>query len=95
MEVTCQNRSTSFYAGALELGVLGLVHHAHAATAELFEYVIVGNGLANHGEGPAFGGHRRACLVPQASCQSLHTALPERRQSLPSAVVPTQTFENP
>jgi len=34
--------------GALELGVLGLVHHAHAPAPELLQDAIVGNGLADH-----------------------------------------------
>jgi hypothetical protein len=34
---------------AAELGVLGLVHHAHPATAKLFKYAIAGNHLADHG----------------------------------------------
>jgi hypothetical protein len=47
---------------AAELGVLGLVDDTHAATAELLEYPVVGNGLADHGNGPAFGGIlRRVC----------------------------------
>ena len=50
--------------GALELGVLGLVHHAHTATTQLLQDAVVRNGLANHGEGPAFGGHLRPRLQP-------------------------------
>jgi len=34
--------------GALELGVLGLVHHAHAAPAELLQNAVVRDGLADH-----------------------------------------------
>jgi hypothetical protein len=34
--------------GALELGVLGLVDHAHPALAEFLEDLVVGYGLANH-----------------------------------------------
>ena len=30
---------------AVELGVLGLVDHTHAATAQLFDDVVVGDGL--------------------------------------------------
>jgi hypothetical protein len=33
---------------AAELGVFGLVHHAHAAATELFPNAVVGNGLADH-----------------------------------------------
>jgi hypothetical protein len=32
---------------AAELGVLGLVNHTHAATAEFFDDAVVGNGLAD------------------------------------------------
>ena len=37
---------------AAELGVLGLVHHAHAPAAELLEDAVVGNRLANHARVP-------------------------------------------
>ena len=33
----------------MELGVLGLVDHTHAAAAELFEDAVMRDGLANHG----------------------------------------------
>jgi len=33
---------------AVELGVLGLIHHAHPAATELFEDAVVRDGLANH-----------------------------------------------
>jgi len=34
---------------ALELGVLSLIHHAHAAFAELGENLVVEDGFADHG----------------------------------------------
>jgi hypothetical protein len=34
---------------AMQLGVLGLVDHAHAAATEFFEDAIVGDRLASHG----------------------------------------------
>ena len=34
--------------GAIELEVLGFIHHAHATLAELFENLIVGYGLVDH-----------------------------------------------
>ena len=34
---------------AVELGVLGLVDHSHAAATEFFEDAVVRDGLANHG----------------------------------------------
>jgi hypothetical protein len=34
---------------AMQAGVFGLVHHAHAAAAQLFQDAVVGDGLANHG----------------------------------------------
>ena len=33
---------------APELGVLGLVHHAHSPAAQLLNHSVVGNGFANH-----------------------------------------------
>ena len=45
-----------------ELGVLGLIDDAHAPATELFDYPVVGNGLAKHGVGPASGGHLRPRL---------------------------------
>ncbi len=33
---------------AMEASVFGLVNHAHAATAQLFDDAIVGDGLADH-----------------------------------------------
>ena len=38
--------------GALELGVLGLVDHTHAAAAQLLQNAIVGNRLPDHGPAP-------------------------------------------
>jgi hypothetical protein len=32
----------------VERGIPGLLHHAHAAFAELFENLVVGNRLADH-----------------------------------------------
>ncbi len=32
----------------MELGVLGLVHHAHATATELLDDAVVRDGLANH-----------------------------------------------
>ena len=34
---------------ATQSRILAAVHHAHAATAQLFEYAVVGESLANHG----------------------------------------------
>ena len=39
----------------MEAGVLGLVHHAHAA-AQLLDDAVVRDGLANHGVGVMVGG---------------------------------------
>jgi len=33
----------------VQVYVLGLVHHTHAATAQLFDYAVVRDGLADHG----------------------------------------------
>ena len=44
-----------------ELGVLGLVHHAHAAPTQLFQNPVVGNGLAGHGAGTFPGVSSLAC----------------------------------
>ena len=37
---------------AFEVDVLGLVHHTHAARAQLTQNAVVGDGAANHGAGP-------------------------------------------
>ena len=42
-----------------QLAVLGLIDHTHTSAAELLEYAVMGNGLANHAEDPAFRGHIR------------------------------------
>ena len=36
---------------AMKLRVLGFVHYPHAAGTQLLDDPVVGNGLANHGEG--------------------------------------------
>jgi hypothetical protein len=33
----------------VQVDVLSLVHHTHAATAQLFDYAVVRDGLADHG----------------------------------------------
>jgi hypothetical protein len=45
-----------------ERRVFGLVDHTHAPAAELFQDAIVRNGLTDHCEGSAFGGHLRPRL---------------------------------
>ena len=43
-------------------GVLSLIDNTHAPAAQLLNDAIVGNALADHGEGPASGGHLRLRL---------------------------------
>jgi len=50
---------------AAELRVLGLIDHTHAAATQLFQNAVVGNGLTNHGEGPASG------LIRDSDCRHL------------------------
>ncbi len=38
-----------------QLGVFGLVHHAHAAATQLLDDAVVQDGLANHRKGTASG----------------------------------------
>jgi len=57
--------------GALELGVLGLIDHTHAPAAQLLQDAIVGYALANHGDGPAFGGYLRLRLQLSQRCRSI------------------------
>ena len=43
---------------AVQPGVLGLVHHSHAAPAELLDDAVVRDGLADHAVGAMLGGAR-------------------------------------
>ena len=46
----------------VQVRVFGLVHHAHAAAAQLLDDSIMRDDLTNHGKGAAIGGHLMAAV---------------------------------
>jgi hypothetical protein len=61
----------------MEASVLGLVDDAHTATAELFNDAVMGDGLADHGEGEKLRGVMlwRRKLVVNGACGDVPTGI--------------------